>query len=411
MSAVTGTYMQPRILILSASSGNGHIKAGEALAKAFSQAQPEAIVQHIDALTLVSPAMRNVYSRAYIKMVNQAPSVLGWLYNHLDEPYKDERRRLLLNRINSLPLTKKIVQFNPDIVVCTHFLPADIVSMLLASKRIHANHAVVITDLDAHAMWLGRNIDRYFVALPETEEYLATLGVPREHITVSGIPIDPAFAIVASQLGTAGSSTKIPTILVSAGGLGVGPVEKLIEQLNKINTPIEVIALCGKNKDLATRLNVEYANAGNMQLHALGYINNVHEYMARADMIIGKPGGLTTAEALACGLAFIIVNPIPGQEERNATHLLENGVAIRCNNMNTIAYKLQKLLSDDARLATLKNNARTMARPQAARDVATQLLKQWSAVNRTDSPALPIELAPTRRGYLRHLLPSANRAV
>lgn len=128
-------------------------------------------------------------------------------------------------------------------------------------------------------------------------------------------------------------------------------------------------------------------------------------------MIIGKPGGLTTAEALACGLAFIIVNPIPGQEERNATHLLENGVAIRCNNMNTIAYKLQKLLSDDARLATLKNNARTMARPEAARDVATQLLKQWSAVNRTDSPALPIELAPTRRGYLRHLLQSANRAV
>ena len=116
-------------------------------------------------------------------------------------------------------------------------------------------------------------------------------------------------------------------------------------------------------------------------------------------------------QLIFCGLAFIIVNPIPGQEERNATHLLENGVAIRGNNMNTIAYKLQKLLSDDARLATLKNNARTMARPQAARDVATQLLKQWSAVNRTDSPALPIELAPTRRGYLRHLLQSANRAV
>lgn len=428
MLAITGTHMHPRILILSASSGNGHIKAGEALAKAFCLAEPQAIVQHIDALTLVSPAMRNVYSKTYIRMVNRAPSVLGWLYNHLDEPYKDERRRLLVNRINSMPLIKKIVQFNPDIVVCTHFLPADIVSLLLARKRIHASHAVVITDLDAHAMWLGRHIDRYFVALPETEEYLATLGVPRDRITVSGIPIDPEFANIARQISadsessnvrdispsrTTSAGGRLPTILVSAGGLGVGPVEDLIKQLSQVKTPINVIALCGKNTDLAARLNVEYTDTTRMRLTALGYINDVHKYMSQSDMIIGKPGGLTTAEALACGLAFVIVNPIPGQEERNAAHLLENGAAIRCNNMTTIAYKLDTLLKDPARLATIKNNARAMGKADAAIDIATLLLKEWGQNPQSSAPAAPGEQAQTRKrpSYLRRILPSANRAV
>lgn len=380
-----------RILILSASSGNGHVRAAEALEKAFRLQDAQAEIQQLDALTLVSPAMRAVYSRAYIRMVNKAPAVLGWLYNHLDAPYKDERRRLLMNRINSLPLAKAIVSFKPDLVVCTHFLPADIVSMLLAKRRIKARHAVVVTDFDAHGMWLTRNVDRYFVALPETKEHLIQLGVAASLITVSGIPIDPIFAEVGenSQAEAAQSPPSIetlkklrvldktrPTLIVSAGGLGVGPVEELIEALVKAKVQVNVIAMCGKNEELKERLEQTYAGEQCLRLLTLGYVNNVQDYMKAADVIVGKPGGLTTAEALASGLAFVIVNPIPGQEERNSAHLLENGAAIRCNNMTTIGYKLKKLLEDPLRLAELKLKAHAMSRPNAAMKIAKHLSLQ-----------------------------------
>lgn len=391
-----------RILILSASAGNGHVRAAEALARAFQmEAQNSGIpaeIRHIDALSKVSLPMRAVYSRAYIRMVNRAPSVLGWLYNHLDVPYKDEKRRLLVNRVNSLPLAKEIVTFNPDIIVCTHFLPADIASVLIKRHKIQSQLAVVVTDFDAHGMWLTRNVDRYYVALPETKEHLVSLGVPEAAVTVSGIPIDPVFVQKKNAKETTltktdlGLSDAAPTILISAGGMGVGPVQELLESIkdwqenhaaeaNKTdnlapgeNREINIIALCGKNKELKEKLEEESKQWKHLNLHALGYVNNVQDYMALCDVVLGKPGGLTTCEALASGLAFIVFNPIPGQEERNSTHLLENGAAIRCNNLPTVGYKLQKLFSDPEKLAQLKLNAMAMSKPRAAQKIACQLL-------------------------------------
>ena len=382
-----------RILILSASAGNGHVRAAEALAKAFTiEAQNSGIpaeIRHIDALSKVSLPMRAVYSRAYIRMVNRAPSVLGWLYNHLDVPYKDEKRRLLVNRVNSLPLAREIVDFNPDIIVCTHFLPADIASLLIKRHKIQSQLAVVVTDFDAHGMWLTRNVDRYYVAMTETKEHLVSLGVPEANVTVSGIPIDPVFVQKKStniSKASLGLSETAPTVLISAGGMGVGPVQELLESIKTWqenhseestyngNNDINIIALCGKNQELKEKLEEESKAWKHLNLHALGYVNNVQDYMALCDVVLGKPGGLTTCEALASGLAFIVFNPIPGQEERNSTHLLENGAAIRCNNLPTVGYKLQKLFSDPEKLAQLKLNAIAMSKPRAAQKIACQLL-------------------------------------
>lgn len=382
-----------RILILSASAGNGHVRAAEALARAFTmEAQNSGIpaeIRHIDALSKVSLPMRAVYSRAYIRMVNRAPSVLGWLYNHLDVPYKDEKRRLLVNRVNSLPLAKEIVEYNPDIIVCTHFLPADIASLLIKRHKIQSQLAVVVTDFDAHGMWLTRNVDRYYVAMTETKEHLVSLGVPEESVTVSGIPIDPVFVQNKStniSKASLGLSERAPTVLISAGGMGVGPVQELLESIKtwqenhseeskcNENNEINIIALCGKNQELKEKLEEESKAWKHINLHALGYVNNVQDYMSLCDVVLGKPGGLTTCEALASGLAFIVFNPIPGQEERNSTHLLENGAAIRCNNLPTVGYKLQKLFNDPEKLAQLKLNAMAMSKPRAAQKIACQLL-------------------------------------
>jgi processive 1,2-diacylglycerol beta-glucosyltransferase len=373
--------MFKKVLILSASAGAGHLRAADALKKAFVKKGCAGEVRHVDTLEYTNKVFRNLYSRAYLDMVSRAPEVLGWLYDHLDEPWKNERRRLALDRLNTRPFVKLLKEYQPDLIVCTHFLPAEIISWLKARERLTVRQAIVVTDLDLHAMWLCRHYEHYFVALEETREHLKELGFSQEKITVSGIPIDPVFSEpkakleIREKLGLIREGT---IIMLSAGGFGVGSVEHLIRPLMGLKNPSQIVAICGRNDDLRQRLSTLAGGApatSNTKIRVVGYTTEMDEYMAASDLLLGKPGGLTTAEALARGLILVIVNPIPGQEERNSDHFLEEGVAIRCNNLPTLAFKIDRLLDDPERLAAMRYNVARLARPHAAVDVVEKLLE------------------------------------
>jgi processive 1,2-diacylglycerol beta-glucosyltransferase len=139
----------------------------------------------------------------------------------------------------------------------------------------------------------------------------------------------------------------------------------------------QVVAVCGRNEELKRELEQTAARlpSSRVAIKVIGYTKEMPELMAASNILLGKPGGLTTSEALAMGLAFVIVNPIPGQEERNADHLLEEGVAIRANNLPTLGYKIDRLLDDPARLGRMQANARRMGRPRAAFEIVNQLSK------------------------------------
>jgi processive 1,2-diacylglycerol beta-glucosyltransferase len=373
--------MFDKVLILSASAGAGHIRAAQAIEGAFALAQAAREVRHVDTLDYTNKLFRNLYSRAYIDMVNKAPEMLGWLYDHLDKPWKNERRRLAFDKLNTRPFVKMLKAYQPEMVVCTHFLPAEIISWLKARERINTRQAIVVTDFDVHAMWLCHHYEQYFVALDETREHLTQLGIPAAKLTVSGIPIDPVFNApkdrreMRDKLALHHDRT---TILVSAGGFGVGPIEHLLTSLLQLKHPAQAIVVCGRNEELKARverlMSTAGAREGQVEVRALDYTTLMDEYMAAADIVLGKPGGLTTSEALARGLAFVIVNPIPGQEERNSDHLLEEGIAIRCNNLPVLAYKIDKLLDDPSRLAAMKANALRLAHPRAAQEIVSKLL-------------------------------------
>ncbi len=245
--------------------------------------------------------------------------------------------------------------------------------------RVGFRQAVVVTDFDVHAMWLCHHYEQYFVAMDETREHLVRLGIPEAKVTASGIPIDPVFAERKDKLEMRAKHGLRPdgvTVLVSAGGFGVGPVEHMLESLTGMKHPAQIVALCGRNEELKARLEAaggRLPRSHHVSIRPVGFTTEVDEYMSAADILLGKPGGLTTSEALAKGLVFAIVNPIPGQEERNSDHLLENGVAIRCNNLPVLAYKLDRLLDDPARFASMRDGARRMARPDAARDIVGRL--------------------------------------
>ncbi|HEY9677778.1 MAG TPA: glycosyltransferase [Drouetiella sp.] len=374
-----------RVLILSATSGAGHIRAAQAIEKAFLESGAAREVRHVDSLEYTSYVVRNLYSKQYINMVNKAPDLLGWLYDASDKPWRAERRRLAFDRLNTRPLVRMINKYRPDIVICTHFLPAEIISWLICRKKIHTRHVIVVTDFDVHATWLCRHYDHYFTALDETKEHLVSMGVPRDKVSVSGIPIDPIFADPKSKIEMRlkyGLDLERPTILVSAGGFGVGPMEELLESLRKLRHPAQVIAMCGRNKALKEKLDAQGADENdNLIVKAVAHTNAMDEYMAASDMVLGKPGGLTTAEALSKGLVFVIVNPIPGQEERNSDHLLEEGVAIRCNNLPALAFKIDKLLDDAERFKRMHESALRLARPRAADALVYKLLALQAGSN------------------------------
>jgi processive 1,2-diacylglycerol beta-glucosyltransferase len=359
VSKATGTPESfNRVLVLSASAGAGHVRAAQALERALIATGRVREIRHVDILQYTSKLFRRVYAQAYLDLVNRAPEVLGLIYDYFDQPGKHARLRLALDKLNATRFIRLLEREQPDWAVSTHFLPAEIIAWLRSKGRLATRQAIVVTDFDVQGMWLTHHVNRYFVALEETRVHLEHLGVLPDAITVSGIPIDPVFAEPkdARAMRTKhGLAPDLTTILVSAGGFGVGPVEALIHTLLELRHPVQLVVICGRS-DVA------------------GYTTAMDEFMAAADLLVGKPGGLTSSEALARGLALVVVHPIPGQEERNADHLLEAGAAIRCNNLPALAWKIDRLLDDPARLAAMRANARRLARPQAARDIAATLL-------------------------------------
>src|SRR2546423_8743418 len=319
---------KPRVLLLSATSGAGHLRAAQALEKAF-RARGDCAVEHIDALQHVSKLFQRIYDQAYISMVRRAPELMGLLYERTDQPWRHPRRRVALARLITAPMIRQLKRIQPDLCVATHFLPAEIIAWLIAKRKLRARNAIVVTDYDVHAMWLCRTVDRYYLAIDEAAEYLARVGVPREKLRVTGIPIDPLFATPANppaarkQLGLDADAT---VILVSAGGYGIGPVEQLVKDLLALQRQWQIAAIAGKSEKTRKRLE-EFAkeaghlSSGSPRLCPVGFTTEMDKYMAAADLLAGKAGGVTTAEAPAPALPLALNAPTPRQGRRTAHHV------------------------------------------------------------------------------------------
>ena len=381
--------MPRQILVLSASVGAGHLRAAQAVELALSELDPEAVVKNIDVLELTNAVFRHVYGRAYLDLIAHAPHMLGYFYDLMDQPrsagQKSDRLRRLVEKLN-LGRLLKLLQGEPwEIIVNTHFLPAELIAQLRRDQRLRTPQMTVTTDFETHRLWVNQPCDHYFAATDEGKAYLEHWGVPAGDVSVTGIPIHPVFrqhkqrAECLARQGLVGDR---PIVVQMAGGFGVGPVEQIHQELLSIDVPLEVVVVAGRNAQLKQQLEALPAPARHRRV-VLGFSDAVDELMAVADVIVSKPGGLTTAEILARGAAMAIINPIPGQESRNSDFQLENGAAIKINNIGTLRFKLTQLLADPERLARLKDNARRLGRPDAALDIARTALGWSSRVART----------------------------
>jgi processive 1,2-diacylglycerol beta-glucosyltransferase len=372
--------MPKRILVLSASVGAGHMRAAEAVELALKQLAPEAEIRNIDVLDLTNAAFRRVYGKLYIDLVNTAPQLLGLAYDMLDRPPSSQRKadrlRFLLERMNLGRFLKLLRGSAWDVIVNTHFLPAEIIASLRTKGQIATPHVTATTDFETHRMWVNQPCDHYFTATGEGAAYLAYWGVPAKDITATGIPIHPVFSQekdAASCRQRLGLGSDLPVIVQMGGGFGMGPVEKIFTALLTVERPLQIVVVAGRNEDLKSRLE-QIEVPKRHRATVMGFTREIDELMAAADIVLSKPGGLTTSEVLARGAALMIANPVPGQETRNSDFVLENGAGVKVNNLPTLAYKLGRLLDQPAVLQQMKANARRLGRPQAAFDVARAAL-------------------------------------
>lgn len=358
----------PRILVLSASAGAGHNRAAEAIRESARTYCPGVETEWVDTLKYTNKVFAKLYEQSYVWMASYSPSLWGILYKQASK--NNEHKKInkvieLHDRLTYRKLMEHVEAFKPDVAICTHFLPANV----LLAKRVGIPVYLVVTDFDAHALWVQKKAKGYFVASDEVKVQLARYGYPAEQIKTTGIPIHPVF----SQDTPRPPSDK-PALLFMSGGFGMGHMEEALERLLAIHVPFDLTVVAGRNE--AMRKKLEKIAAGRATVH--GFVTNVHELMGRSDLIITKAGGLTVSECLAKKLPMVIFSPIPGQEECNADYLLEHGCAVKARTLDVLDYKVLELLENPARLDMMRRACGSVARAGAGREVLRHVLDENS---------------------------------
>lgn len=365
-----------RILIATVTAGGGHLAAA-AMEEAWRAARPNDTLQKIDLLTLFSQLHRKIYSDGYVKLIERAPELWGMVFAKSDNPKllnQFKRVRKMFPSGSKQRFAQAVTNFKPDAVICTHYLPLETLSVL--RERNDGSHPFVtsiVTDFEAHALWMASCVDLYCVAAEETKARLVARGAEAENVVATGIPIAAKFS---SKIDTKlvrknyGLRDDLPVLLVLSGGFGMGPVAEILTALDKVDGQFQTIVVTGRNNELRRELAVQnHAHP----THVLGFSTNMHELMAIADLIITKPGGLTSSEALAMGRPLFILNPIPGQEAANSDFLLERGAAAKVNRVEDLPFRIEQLLGSK-KLSDMAKAAKKLGRPRSAENICDEIL-------------------------------------
>ena len=369
-----------RILVLSVKAGAGHLRAAQAVTHAIRERFPNVEVVSADALEYTNAAFRKGYTEGYETLVRNLPSVWERIYESLEtKPADSNAKKLatLWSRLNTKHLLMFVENFKPDVIACTHFLPAEVLGAQRAKGKLRAPVYTILTDYDIHSMWIQEGVTGYFVASSEMAHALREKGIGTASVEVSGIPILPEFAREypprETTRQTLGLNPAQRTVLVAAGGFGMMSADDAVKLLAGHLPEAQFLAVAGRNAELEKRLK-KLARAYKGRVKPFGFVDNMHELMAASDLPISKSGGLTTSECLAMGLPMLVFNPIPGQEERNAIYLLEHGAGLWTRTPAQMLFKVKALLDDPKRLADMQEAARRIARPRAAFDIAERLM-------------------------------------
>ncbi len=361
-----------RFLIIAASIGSGHIKAAEAVADALKIKYPDAQIDTED-FTMWRVSWATAFMKAcYLFMLRFIPNLYELMYRFTGGRSGGLSVQSLISAFTARDIAALVKKYRPEAIVCTHPFPAGAASW---RKKRHPDeflYATVITDYSVHQMWIYPNVDCYFVAREEMKTDLIAAGLPPEKVYVTGIPVTSKFhqredrETIAENLGL---SLEQKTVLLMGGGLGIGGLDAALHALECVTSPIQILVVAGKNKELRQRVE-KLAETSRHAIRVWGYSKRVREFMAVSDFIITKPGALTISEALAAELPMILHDPIPGPETENAVYIARKGAAIWANSEEKLMQGVARLLLSEETLSEMRAAAHEMKKPYAARDIA-----------------------------------------
>lgn len=366
-----------RILLMYITKVSGHRAATVALETALSLLDPAVEIMSINGFGYTYPLLEKVVNKAYMGIIKRTPRVWDFLYDNPNVVKRTETIKNYLHKTSHAKLSQLFEKFQPDTVVCTQAFPCGMVADYKKAHNLKFLLIGVLTDYAPHSFWLNEGVDYYVVPSEESGERFINKGVHPDAIKVFGIPIKASFGkrldkkVLAQKFQL---NLEISTILIMGGGQGLGPIKDVVKSLIKLELNLQLIVLAGTNKRLLRWLK-KIQGKTDKKVLVYEFVDYVEELMGVSTLIITKPGGMTTSEALAKALPMVIVNPLPGQEMRNTDFLLKAGIAIRVDNPKDIGEEIELLSKSPQRLAAMRRAAHDNGRPQAALDIARFILQ------------------------------------
>ncbi len=371
-----------KVMIFYGSYGGGHLSAARAINEYIKNNFNDIETSMVDCIEYVNKFVNKITTKAYSDMAKRVPWAWGYVYKKSEKgiiaKFSNDSNKLMAYK-----LYKLIEEFSPDYVISTHPFSSQMCAYLKKKGKCNFKLATITTDYAAHDQWLlyHEQVNYFFVAHDGMKQALANKGIDENKIYVTGIPLSNRFLQHYDKktiLNEFGLQENKKTVLFFGGGkMGLGKTKTLeiLETLAKDFPDLQIVAISGKNKEMNKHFNeiVEQC-ARRDSIKVLEYTNKVPELMSISDLVITKPGGLTTTESLASGLPIIAINPIPGQEEENAEFLESHSVAIWLKKNDNIKDKLQDLFSNQNKLKEMKINARLLAKKNSTRDICEILL-------------------------------------
>jgi processive 1,2-diacylglycerol beta-glucosyltransferase len=356
---------------------SGHHSATLAIEKAIKILQPETEVLNINGFKYTNPISEKVVNKLYLSLIKRSPQIWDYLYDNPEVAKKIGKLKDTVHGFNSPKLKNLFDKFKPDAVACTQAFPCGMVADFKKTYNSDISLIAVLTDYIPHSYWIYDTINFYISPAEEVTQRLIKKGVSADKIKTLGIPFDPKFnqeVPRAEVLRKLDLDPNLPTMLIMGGGQGLGPIKKIVKSLEKVEKEFQEIIVAGSNKKMYNSLKRKIKKYKKKAL-LFGYVNNINELMGISDIIVTKPGGITTAEALAKNLPMIIIRPLPGQEAYNTTYLTQKDAAIKIDRPEDITFIIEGLLRDADKLNRMREATASISRPNASLDVARLLLK------------------------------------
>jgi processive 1,2-diacylglycerol beta-glucosyltransferase len=355
---------------------SGHHSATLAIEKAIKKLSPDTKVLNINAFNYTNPISEKIINRLYMGVIKKAPGIWDYLYDNPAVIKSLEKIKKAVHKLNSPKLKVLFDEFKPHVVACSQAFPCGMVADFKKYYNSRLPLVAMLTDYIPHSYWLYDNVDYYIAPSEEVAQRLINNGIAPDKIKPFGIPIDPKFKeeIKLTQLRQKFNLNPDKfTILIMGGGQGLGPIKKVVKSLETIPKEFQEIIVTGSNNKLYTCLKKKIKK---YKKHILlfKYSNNINELMGISDLIITKPGGITTAEVLTKRLPMIIIHPIPGQEESNTVYLTKEQAAIRVDEPQDTGAAVENLLLHPEKLKHLSESAQRISKPSATLDIARLLL-------------------------------------